>query len=109
MHVSDGKLEVVQSVSKSRSLFAPLFFDLRSRRFEKRRTWRRLTVGEERAIAGPDVAVGYRAQVGKSQWLVFRSLQEGRSRTVLGHHLFSEFLVGRFSSEGTVESLIEIE
>ncbi len=109
LHVSDGKLEVVQSVSKSRSLFAPLFFDLRSRRFEKRRTWRRLTVGEERAIAGPDVAVGYRAQVGKSQWLVFRSLQEGRSRTVLGHHLFSEFLVGRFSSEGTVESLIEIE
>jgi hypothetical protein len=29
-------------------LFAPLFFDLAPRRFEEPRTWRQLTVGENR-------------------------------------------------------------
>jgi hypothetical protein len=31
------------------------------------------------------------------------------SRTVLGHHLFSDFLAARFTSEGTIEPLMEIE
>ncbi|HEX3870687.1 MAG TPA: hypothetical protein VHV77_09635 [Pirellulales bacterium] len=109
LQVVDGQLELAQSASHARGLYAPLFFDLRPRRFGKRLTWRRLTVAEEHVVQGVDVAAGFRVHIGKEQWLIYRSLHQGRSRTVLGHHLFSEYLVGRFTTEGTVEPVIEIE
>ncbi|MEX0714781.1 MAG: hypothetical protein WD278_20765 [Pirellulales bacterium] len=56
-----------------------------------------------------DPAVGYRVQVGRQQWLIYRSLAERGNRTVLGHNLISEFLVARFDRQGKVEPLLEIE
>ena len=60
-------------------------------------------------LIGRDMAVGYRVQVGKRNWLIYRSLFNRMSRTLLGHHLFHEFLAARFTSRGVVEPLIAIE
>jgi hypothetical protein len=103
----DGKLELAQT-AVGRNLFAPLFLDLKSRRFDKPLTWRQLTVAQSLAIQPPDSAVGYRVMIGKEQWLIYRSLTPKANRTLLGHNLSSEFLLARFR-KGEVQSLIEVE
>jgi len=95
--------------AERRSLFAPLWFDLDPRRNRRRRTWRRLTVGQHRRIVADDVAAGFRIHVGNRQWLLYRALGGRGSRTLLGHHLTTEFLVARFDTTGQVEKLLEIE
>jgi hypothetical protein len=90
-------------------LLAGLWIDLDAGRASKALTWRQLTVGKDRQIVPRDAAVGYRVQVGKSQWLVYRSLSPPAIRTVLGKNLMHEFLVGRFGADGQVETLLEIE
>jgi hypothetical protein len=91
------------------SLFAPLFLDFKPRRMTRPATWRRLTVAESLEIQPANVAVGYRVMVGKSQWLIYRSLTTAANRTLLGHNLATEMLVARFDRRGEVEPLIEIE
>jgi hypothetical protein len=108
---TDGSLHLRQS-NLGTSLVAPLFFDLRPNRFAGQRTWRQLTVGEERKIQSPDRAVGYRVQSGDEQWIVYRSLTPRGNRTLLSHNLSTEFLVARFEvfdGVGTVDPLVEIE
>jgi hypothetical protein len=56
-----------------------------------------------------DVAVAFRAQSGKDQWFIYRSLLASASRTALGQHLSSEFIAGRFLDTGEVDEFIEIE
>jgi hypothetical protein len=102
-------LELRQSARQARSLFAPLFIDCSAARLTRPATWRRLTVAESRLVQPADAAVGYRVQVGRQQWLIYRSLAERGNRTVLGHNLISEFLVARFDRQGKVEPLLEIE
>jgi hypothetical protein len=104
----DGALRLEQRAT-GRGIFAPLLFDLDPRRARKPFTWRRLTVGEGLRPLADDVAVGYRAQVGERQWLVFRSLAPRSPRTVLGQHLSSEFMVGSFEASGEVHRLLEVE
>lgn len=94
--------------AKGRALFAPLFIDLDARRQSKPLTWRTLTVAENFRIQPPDLAVGYRVQIGPRQWLVYRSLGPTGNRSLLGHNLVSETLVARFA-KGQVEPLVEIE
>jgi hypothetical protein len=101
-------LELAQR-TRGRSLFAPLFFDLRPRRLNRAFTWRRLTVAENLRIQPGDVAVGYRVTVGKEHWLIYRSLAKAGNRTLLGHNLTSELLVARFDRDGEVEPLVEVE
>jgi hypothetical protein len=72
-----------------RRMFAPLLIDLKSERLRKECTWRQLTVVEHLEIRPPDVAVAYRAQVGKEQWSIYRSLDPNGNRTYLGHHIVS--------------------
>jgi hypothetical protein len=90
-------------------LFAPLFIDLDPRRIRRELTWRRLTVAEQREIVADDVAVGFRVQIGRRQWLVYRSLAPACSRTVLGQNFSTEFMLGQFSEDGEAIKLIEIE
>jgi hypothetical protein len=92
-----------------RSLFHPLLIDFDKRRASKPLTWRRLTVAENRQIQSSDVAVGYRAQIGKPQWLIYRALSHRGNRTLLGQNFSQEFLMARFQRDGTCEPLIEIE
>jgi hypothetical protein len=105
---AEGSLALSQAAF-GRSLFAPLFFDLEPRRHKQELTWRQLTVGQDRQAVPRDTAVGYRAQIGSAQWLVYRSLVAPEVRTVLGRNLNNEFLIGRFRTSGKVKTLLEIE
>lgn len=90
-------------------LYVPLFVDLSARRWLEKRTWRQLTVAEHLEIQPADVAVSYRVQMGRKQWLLYRSLAERANRTFLGQNVSQEFVVARFDLDGGVEELIEIE
>ena len=103
-----GGLELFQS-AEGAGMFAPLWFDLDPRRLAKPATWRRLTVAENRQVVSDETAVGYRAMVGRRQWLVYRSLGPRGNRTLLGHNLVSQTLVARFLPKGEVEPLLEVE
>lgn len=101
-------LELSQQ-ARGRSMFAPLFVDLRPGRMTRRLTWRHLTVAENLRSLPSDMAVGYRVTIGKHQWLIYRSLGPTGNRTLLGHNLTTETLVARFDREGEAEPLVEIE
>ena len=104
----DRGLELRQSAVGQR-LFAPLFVDLNARRVRREVTWRQLTVGENREIVPPEVAVGYRVQAGRRQWLVYRSLGPVAVRSVLGCNLMHELMIADFQADGSVERIVEIE
>jgi hypothetical protein len=103
-----GRLQVRQQV-QSQGLYAPLFFDLAAHRRSWPATWRQLTVAEQLQIQKPDVAVGYRVQVGIDQWLFYRSLAAPAARTLLGQHTAHEFLAARFDEEGEADQLLAID
>ena len=90
-------------------LYAPLFIDLDPKRLRKSRTWRQLTVGEQLHLVRSDEAAGFRVQIGKQQWVIYRSLNGTANRTFLGQNVINEFLVARFLNDGEIETLIEIE
>ena len=101
-------VELVQSATAS-ALYAPLFVDLDPRRMRRQLTWRQLTVAERLENQPADVALGYRVQIGKRQWLFYRSLTPPANRTVLGQNLFCDFMAAQFDCDGEIESLIEVE
>ena len=105
---TEGTLTLRQETI-GRSLFAPLFFDLDAERWNKRYTWRQLTVGENMQRVREDQAVGYRVQLGQEQFLLYRSLTPQANRTVLGHNLIDDFCFARFDPETGVEPLIAVE
>lgn len=100
---------VLRQVHAARAAYAPLLIDLDSRRSNKECTWRQLTVAEARNPQAPDVAIGYRAQIGKSNWLVYRSLAPAGIRSLLGQQVKAEFLFGRIKPNGACKRLLEIE
>ncbi len=104
---SDG-LQLRQR-SLAKRMFVPLFLDLDPQCARRPTTWRRLTVAEHLQPQPNDVAVGYRVQVGADQWLIYRSLARPGNRTLLGHNLVSEFLVGRFGVDGKVRPILDVE
>jgi hypothetical protein len=93
----------------SRRLYAPLLIDLDPRGLRQPLTWRQLTIAEDRHLVPAEVAVGYRAQLGRRQWLIYRALGERANRTLLGSNLVSEFMFARFSADGEAQPLLEIE
>ncbi len=93
---------------EARNIACPLWFDLNPKRFGKQRTWRQLTVAASLERVAEDVAVGYRVQSAKDQWLLYRSLDAPANRTVLGQNLSCEGLIGRFNKEGGVDEYFEI-
>lgn len=104
----DGHL--VLSARGFHRLNAPLWFDFQQRRFNRKRTWRQLTVADELRIVKPSESVGYRIQVGSQQWMVYRSLGEAACRSVLGKHLIADFFSARFDpSDGSLEELVTVD
>ena len=83
--------------------------DLDPKRSLKPRTWRRLTVAEKMRTVGSDEAVAYRLQIGKEQWLIYRTLAEKGNRTFLGQNYADDFFLGKIDIEGNVEAILEIE
>jgi hypothetical protein len=108
LDVSGGALELRQSVF-GRRLFAPLWIDLAPRRAHEAVTWRQLTIAEQRQNQPRDVAVGYRVQFGRRQWVIYRSLTRPANRTLLGQNLSTEFFLGRFKRDGESKTILEIE
>lgn len=104
-----GMLQLSQQAT-AKSLASPLFIDLRENRTAKPSTWRQLTVAEWLVLQPTDVAVAYRVQCGKQQWVYYRSQGPVGNRTFLGQNTSSECVIARFLSEtGELEELIEIE
>ncbi len=106
---SAGQLQLHQQ-RPGRNLACPLLIDLHKPRVSKRCTWRQLTVTQALEVQPHDVAVGFRAQCGNDQWLIYRSLAKPANRSVLGQNLSLECFVARFlAPEGEVDELLEIE
>jgi hypothetical protein len=104
-----GRLTLTEATD-GRALYCGLLLDLDPARSRKPRTWRQLTVSELLEIVSRDLAVGFRAQSGADQWLVYRSLGPAANRAVLGQNISSEFYAGRFrEDDGLVTEWIEIE
>jgi hypothetical protein len=103
-----GQLTLTQEVT-GRALYCPLLVDLDPKRSRKERTWRQLTVAESLSVVSRDVAVGFRAQSGPDQWIVYRSLAPAGNRTVMGQNISGEFAAGRFPASGEIKSWIETE
>lgn len=105
----DGCLQLEQRQRGCR-LSAPVVIDFCRRRHEKECTWRQLTVAEALEHVPRDVAVGYRWQAGKDQYLFYRSLAAAANRTLIGQNLASECYFAKFlPPAGEVELLLEIE
>lgn len=96
--------------TQAQRLYAPVLISLKPAHAAKPMTWRQLTVAEDLVIVPPSVAAAYRIQIGREQWLVYRTLAEATRRTALGMHTIYDFFVGRFDGEtGDVDTLIEVE
>ena len=104
----EGRLILNQAID-GQCLSAPLVLDLDPKRSLKPRTWRQLTVAENLEIVRQDVAVAYRVQIGKQQWVLYRALSRQGNRTFLGENVAVEFYIGRIDLKGNIESLAEIE
>jgi hypothetical protein len=109
LSLAEGQLHLTQTAPRPQGLFAPLFFDLNRSRQGLPLSWRQLTVAENRVNQPADLAVGYRVQIGRQNWLIYRSLTGGANRTLLGHHLLTQFMIGQFTSAGEVVKLVDIE
>ncbi|MCA9180521.1 MAG: hypothetical protein KDA51_03690, partial [Planctomycetales bacterium] len=91
-------------------LYTATLISLCGRHAKKSVTWRNLTVGEDLRIVGADEALAFRVQIGKKQWVIYRSLARPMRRTALGMHTLSEFLAGRFDADaGNFEPLLVVE
>ena len=105
----DGQLRLSQHATAT-ALACPAFIDLKPGRCTKQSTWRQLTVAEWLVIQPVDVAVAYRVQSGKKQWVYYRSQTTAGNRTFLGQNTSSECIIARFMADtGGIEELVEIE
>jgi hypothetical protein len=106
--VADGSLRLAQ-VSAGRRLYAPLWLDLDPARIGRPLTWRQLTVADTRQNLAAHQAAGFRVQAGLEQWLVYRSLDAPRNRTLLGCNVACDFLLGRIKPKGGITRTLEIQ
>ncbi len=105
----DKKLSIRSETQASR-LYAPVIICLNGKHATKPFTWRRLTVGENMSIVTPDVAAAFRAQIGKEQWVLYRTLANPTRRTAMGLHTGADFLAARFDAQSAeFETLVEVE
>ncbi len=113
--VSAGKLELednsftLTQSGTGRAMYVPLFIDLSPRRSKRPRTWRQLTVAEKLEILPADVAVAYRVQVGKKQFVLYRALGEAQNRTFFGQNVNTELFLGRLEKDRSMTELLQVE
>lgn len=100
---------VLEQQAHGQALFAALVFDLKPGRSRKKRTWRKLTVAQNRQPVAGDQGVAFRFQLNNRQWFFYRSLASTGNRTFLGQNVVSEFAFYRFHANGTATSLIEVD
>ena len=101
---------VMRAATTAQRLYSPVLISLKPAHAEKPLTWRQLTVAEDLTIVPASVAVAYRVQIAKEQWLIYRTLDEPVRRTALGMHTVYDFFAGRFDGDtGDVDILVEVE
>ena len=101
---------VMRAATTAQRLYSPVLISLKPAHAEKPLTWRQLTVAEDLTIVPASVAVAYRVQIAKEQWLIYRTLDEPVRRTALGMHTIYDFFAGRFDGDtGDVDILVEVE
>ena len=101
-------LSLTQETAGTR-LYAPVWLDCDPDRIGGPLTWRQLTVADSRINLPPWQATGFRVQAGLEQWLVYRSLDAPRNRTLLGCNVSCDFLLGRVKPRGEVARVLEIQ
>lgn len=107
---ADDETLISVNQAQGQRLYAATLISLRGSHAKKPVTWRHLTVGQDLRIVADDEAVAFRVQIGKKQWVIYRSLEKPLRRTALGMHTLSEFFAGRFDTdEGNLEPLLEVE
>jgi hypothetical protein len=95
---------------RGRGCWLPLLVSWNPDRNRKKLSWRVLTVSERSKVCAPDEAFAVRVSWGRDDTLViYRSLGRPARRAFLGHLTTARFLVGRFSTDGTVESIVSVE
>ena len=91
-------------------LCVPLWIDFSRNRFRKPRTWRQLTVVHDLNLVADLEAVAYRIQVGKEQWVLYRSMTEPTQRTFFSKQMIVDFYCARFDAEQEeFEDLISVD
>src|SRR5262245_17343140 len=99
----------LQQAALGCSLYAPLWIDLDLRRLKRPVTWRRLTVAENFATVGRDIAAAYRIQAGRDQWMIYRSLARRGNRSVLGHNTLKSFVCLRIDAGGATRKIANVD
>jgi len=90
-------------------LYAPVWIDCDAARIGGPLTWRQLTVADTRIILPVHQAAGFRVQSGDEQWLLYKTLDAPRNRTLLGCNVSCDFLLGRLKRSGEVARTLEIQ
>ena len=108
LELEDSSFTLAQS-STGRAMYVPLFLDLSPRRSKRPRTWRQLTVAEKLEIVPADVAVAYRVQVGKKQFVMYRALGAVANRTFFGQNVNTELFLGRLEKDRSMTELLQVE
>jgi hypothetical protein len=105
---SNGQLELRQSGIGG--LYAPIVIDWNPSRRRSPAFWRALTVAQNGTAVLARSASGCRLQIGKEQWLIYRSLSPIlEPRTILGQHTMYETMIGRFERSGELEPIVLVE
>ena len=107
--IAEADALVLEQRIDGNALYAPLLFDLSPKRSLKKRTWRKLTVAQDRQIVADDQAMAFRFQLNKRQWFFYRALASLGNRTFMGENVNSEFAFNRLHKSGKVSSLFEVE
>lgn len=91
------------------ALYVPLLLNFDRKALGREVTWRQLTVAESLRRVEKDVAVGYRFQCGRKQWLIYKSLTRFGNRTVLGQNYSLDFAFNRFLRSGMTKTIVDVE
>lgn len=108
LELEDTSFTLSQS-GTGKAMYVPLFLDLSPRRSKRPRTWRQLTVAEKLEIVPADVAVAYRVQVGKKQFVMYRALGDAQNRTFFGENVNTELFFGRLEKDRSMTELLQVE
>ncbi|MEO2018820.1 MAG: hypothetical protein ABGZ53_31110 [Fuerstiella sp.] len=102
--------ELVLKAHNTGGVALPLVIDWHPDRRAADADWSRLTVTEDRQVATPQQAAGYRVRIGLLQLLLYRSLRRGETlRAVLGYHTDNETVYSRIRNTGEILPLVLVE
>ena len=92
------------------TVFAPLIVDFNRRRTGRECAWTPLTVGESLRQAKKEDAFGGKLQLGNEQYVLYASTSERLAvRSILGRHLYSDFMFGKFLTSLGVDPIIDVK